>query len=56
MLPCNAFEDKFLIIIDDTRKIATPDLSMMGHPDLQPQPVKVRTRKTRPERNMKDEI
>ena len=41
---------------DDTRKIATPDSSMMGRPDLQPQPMKVRTRKTRPERNRKDEI
>ena len=29
---------------------------MMGRPDLQPQPVKVRTRKNRPERNRKDEI
>ena len=42
--------------IDDTRKIATSDSSMMGRPDLQPQPVKVWTRKTRPERNRKDEI
>ena len=41
---------------DDTRKIATVDSSMMGCPDLQPQPVKVRTRKTRPERHRKDEI
>ena len=41
---------------DDTRKITTPDSSMMGRPNLQPQPVKVRTRKTRPERNRKDEI
>ena len=41
---------------DDTRKIATTDSSMMGRPDLQPQPVKVRSRKTRPERNRKDEI
>ena len=30
--------------------------SMMGHPDLRPQLVKVRTRKTRPQRNRKDEI
>ena len=30
------------IIIDDTRKIATADSSMMGRPDLQPQPMKVR--------------
>ena len=41
---------------DDPRKIATANSSMMGRPDLQPQPVKVRTRKTRPERNRKDEI
>ena len=41
---------------DDTRKIATVDSSMMGCPDLQPQPVKVRTRKTRLERNRKDKI
>ena len=34
---------------DDTRKIITLYSSMMGRPDLQPQPVKVRTRKTRPE-------
>ena len=44
------------IFPDDTRKIAIPDSSMMGRPDLQPQPVKVRMRKTRPERNRKDEI
>ena len=37
---------------DDTRKIATADSSMMGRPDLQPQPVKVRTRKTCPEHNL----
>ena len=42
--------------IDDTRKITTLYSSMMGRPDLQPQPVKVRTRKTHPERNRKDEI
>ena len=41
---------------DDTRKIATADSSMMGRSDLQPQPVKVRTRKTRLERNRKDKI
>ena len=41
---------------DDTRKTATPDSSMMGRPDQQLQPVKVRMRKTRPERNRKDEI
>ena len=41
---------------DDPRKIATANSSMMGRPDLQPQPVKVRMRKTRPERNRKDEI
>ena len=41
---------------EDTWKIATPDSSMMGRPDLQPQPVKVKIRKTRPERNRKDEI
>ena len=41
---------------DDTRKIITLYSSMMGRPDLLPQPVKVRTRKTRPERNKKDEI
>ena len=41
---------------DDTRKIATSDSSMMGRPDLQPQLMKVWTRKTRPERNRKDEI
>ena len=29
---------------------------MMGRPDLRPQLVKVRTRKTRPERNRKDKI
>ena len=29
---------------------------MMGHPDLRPQLVKVRMRKTRPEPNRKDEI
>ena len=46
----------FWVDSDDTRKIVTPDSSMMGRPDLQPQPVKVRTRKTRPERNRKDEI
>ena len=42
--------------IDDTRKITTLYSSMMGRPDLQPQPVKVRTRKTCPERHRKDEI
>ena len=36
----------FRMLVDDTRKIATPDSSMMGRPDLQPQPMKVRTRKT----------
>ena len=41
---------------DDTKKITTLYSFMMGRPDLQPQPVKVRTRKTRPERNRKDEI
>ena len=41
---------------DDARKIRTPNSSMMGRPDLQLQPMKVRTRKTRPERNRKDEI
>ena len=41
---------------DDTRKIPTTDSSMMGRPDQQLQPVKVRTRKTHPERNRKDEI
>ena len=41
---------------DDTRKTATLDSSMMGRPDQQLQPVKVRTRKIRPERNRKDEI
>ena len=40
----------------DARKITTPNSSMMGRPDLQLQPMKVRTRKTRPERNRKDEI
>ena len=45
-----------MIIVDDTRKIVTPDSSMMGRPDLQPQLVKVKTRKTRPGRNKKDEI
>ena len=30
--------------------------SMMGRPNLRPQLVKVRTRKTRPQRNRKDEI
>ena len=41
---------------DDTRKTAIPDSSMMGRPDQQLQPVKVRTRKTHPERNRKDKI
>ena len=41
---------------DDAGKITTPNSSMMGRPDLQLQPMKVRTRKTRPERNRKDEI
>ena len=41
---------------NDTRKIATAYSSMKGRPDLQSQPVKVRTRKTRPERNRKDKI
>ena len=40
---------------DDTRKITTPNSSMTGRLDLQLQPMKVRTRKTRPERNRKDE-
>ena len=44
------------INFDDARKIITPNSSMMGRPDLQLQPMKVRTRKTRPERNRKDEI
>ena len=34
---------------DDTRKTATLDSSMMGRPDQQLQPVKVKMRKTRPE-------
>ena len=34
---------------DDTRKYTTLYSSMMGRPDLRPQPVKVRTRKTHPE-------
>ena len=34
------------IIVDDTRKIATADSSMMGRPDLQPQPEN-KTGKTR---------
>ena len=29
---------------------------MMGRPDLLPQPVKVKMRKTRPEQNRNDEI
>ena len=37
-------------------KLPTPYSSMMGRHDLQLQPMKVRTRKTRPERNRKDEI
>ena len=44
------------IVSDDTRKHTTLYSSMMDRPDLRPQPVKVRTRKTRPERNRKDEI
>ena len=50
------FKTLSIINIDDTRKIITLYSSMMGRPDLQPQPVKVRTRKTRPERNRKDKI
>ena len=49
-------KDRNLIHINDTRKITTPNSSMMGRPDLELQPMKVRTRKTRPERNRKDEI
>ena len=45
-----------MTVVDDARKITTPNSSMMGRPDLQPQPVKVRTRRTCPERNRKDEI
>ena len=41
---------------DDAGKITTPNSSMMGRPDLQLQPMEVRTRKTRLERNRKDEI
>ena len=47
---------KFVMWGDDARKITIPNSSMMGRPDLQLQPMKVRTRKTRPERNRKDEI
>ena len=37
-------------------KITTLYSSMMGRPDLRPQLMKVRTRKTRPEPSRKDEI
>ena len=53
-LDCQLFH--FGKISDDTRKTATSDSSMMGRLDQQLQPMKVRTRKTRPERNRKDEI
>ena len=36
-------------------KITTLFSSMMGRPDLQPQHMKIRTRKTRPEPSRKDE-
>ena len=37
-------------------KITTLYSSMMGRPDLRPQLMKVRTKKTRPEPSRKDEI